>query len=184
MPSLVPDESEESSLLKMLYNLLLKNYRVPDIGAIRYPIYAIASREYESLNLLRGVGPAECEDECSGLFDESLDDDSDVVDGYKIDNGTARQRRNASLRLGALLGGIRRCELVEDGVVVLMNEVMHASSNMRAGKGPTLFLAVNNLRGPLRQVLVRSSKGNSLAGSDRIDDVDESEMGAVQEHRN
>ncbi|GKD78059.1 hypothetical protein Tco_1340680, partial [Tanacetum coccineum] len=69
--------------------------------------------EYESLNLLRGGkrsarvgsndpitgvddgteligdlhllrdGPAEYEDECRGLFDESPDDDSDVVGGYK-----------------------------------------------------------------------------------------------------
>ncbi|GJW05895.1 hypothetical protein Tco_1568318 [Tanacetum coccineum] len=56
------------------------------------------------LHLLRD-GLAECEDECSGLSDESPDDDSDVVGGYKVDNGAAHQRRNASLRHGALLGG-------------------------------------------------------------------------------
>ncbi|GKE22940.1 hypothetical protein Tco_1434452 [Tanacetum coccineum] len=81
----------------------------------------LASDEYESLNLLRGGkrsarvgandlitgvddgtkstgdlhllrdGPTECEDECSGLSDESLDDDSDVVSGYKVDNGAEHQ---------------------------------------------------------------------------------------------
>ncbi|GJX68016.1 hypothetical protein Tco_0303743 [Tanacetum coccineum] len=56
------------------------------------------------LHLLRD-GPAECEDEWSGLSDESPDDDSDVVGGYKVDKGVAHQRRNASLRRGALLGG-------------------------------------------------------------------------------
>ncbi|GKF86159.1 hypothetical protein Tco_0253986, partial [Tanacetum coccineum] len=40
------------------------------------------------LHLLRN-GPAECEDECRGLSDESPDDDSDVVSGYKVDNGAA-----------------------------------------------------------------------------------------------
>ncbi|GKF15434.1 hypothetical protein Tco_0056896 [Tanacetum coccineum] len=95
----------------------------------------IASDEYESLNLLRGgkrlawVGandpitgidngiesigdlhllrdsPAKCEDECNGLSDESLDDDSDVVGEYKVDNGAAHQQLNASLCYGALLRG-------------------------------------------------------------------------------
>ncbi|GKG50237.1 hypothetical protein Tco_0521337, partial [Tanacetum coccineum] len=35
--------------------------------------------------------PAKCEDECSGLSDESPDDDSDVVGGYKVDNVAAHQ---------------------------------------------------------------------------------------------
>ncbi|GKG48611.1 hypothetical protein Tco_0512758, partial [Tanacetum coccineum] len=95
----------------------------------------LASDEYESLNLLRGGkrsarvgandlitgvdddiestedphllrnGPAEYEDECRGLFDESPNDDSDVVGGYKVDNGAARQQRNASLHHGALFEG-------------------------------------------------------------------------------
>ncbi|GKF75121.1 hypothetical protein Tco_0224565, partial [Tanacetum coccineum] len=95
----------------------------------------LASNEYESLNLLRGGkrsarvgandliisvddgtestgdlhllqdGPAEREDECRGLSDESPEDESDVVGGYKVDNGAAHQRRNASLCRGALLGG-------------------------------------------------------------------------------
>ncbi|GKG30831.1 hypothetical protein Tco_0423319, partial [Tanacetum coccineum] len=95
----------------------------------------LASDEYESLNLLRGgkrsalvgannpinsvdngtestgdlhllrKGLAECEDECRGLSDEFPNDDSDVVSGYKVDSGAAHQRRNASLRRGALLGG-------------------------------------------------------------------------------
>ncbi|GJW90269.1 hypothetical protein Tco_0167822, partial [Tanacetum coccineum] len=42
------------------------------------------------LHLLRD-GPAECEDKCMGLSDESPDDDSDVVGGYKVDNGAAHQ---------------------------------------------------------------------------------------------
>ncbi|GJT20230.1 hypothetical protein Tco_0878936 [Tanacetum coccineum] len=42
------------------------------------------------LHLLRD-GPAECEDECRGLSDESPDDDSDVVGGYRVDNGAAHQ---------------------------------------------------------------------------------------------
>ncbi|GJU36675.1 hypothetical protein Tco_1185029 [Tanacetum coccineum] len=37
------------------------------------------------LYLLRD-GPAECEDECSGLSDESHDDDSDVVGGNVVDD--------------------------------------------------------------------------------------------------
>ncbi|GJT46644.1 hypothetical protein Tco_0955359 [Tanacetum coccineum] len=75
----------------------------------------LASDEYESLNLLRGGkrlarvgsndpitsvddgtestgdlhllrdGPTECEDECRGLSDESPNDDSDVVGGYKLE---------------------------------------------------------------------------------------------------
>ncbi|GKD26055.1 hypothetical protein Tco_1232269 [Tanacetum coccineum] len=95
----------------------------------------LALDEYESLNLLRGgkrsarVGAndlitrvddgtestrdlhllqdslAEFEDECRGLSDESPKDNSDVVGGYKVDNGAAHQRRNASLRHGALLEG-------------------------------------------------------------------------------
>ncbi|GKG31713.1 hypothetical protein Tco_0426663, partial [Tanacetum coccineum] len=40
------------------------------------------------LHLLRD-GLEECEDECSCLSDESPDDDSDVVGGYKVDNGAA-----------------------------------------------------------------------------------------------
>ncbi|GKC55574.1 hypothetical protein Tco_1078319, partial [Tanacetum coccineum] len=47
----------------------------------------------------------ECEDERRGLSDKSPKDDSDVVGGYKVDNGVAHQQRNASLRRGALLGG-------------------------------------------------------------------------------
>ncbi|GJS32100.1 reverse transcriptase domain-containing protein [Tanacetum coccineum] len=39
-----------------------------------------------NLYLLRD-GLAECEDECRGLSDESPKDDSDVVGGYKVDNG-------------------------------------------------------------------------------------------------
>ncbi|GKG28861.1 hypothetical protein Tco_0416226, partial [Tanacetum coccineum] len=76
----------------------------------------LASDEFESLNLLQGGkrlarvggndpvtgmdngteltgdlhllrdGPAECEDKCMGLSDESPDDDSDVVGGYKVDS--------------------------------------------------------------------------------------------------
>ncbi|GKG52384.1 hypothetical protein Tco_0547259, partial [Tanacetum coccineum] len=46
------------------------------------------------LHLLRD-GPAECEDKCMGLSDESPDDDSDVVGGYQVD----------TLHRGALLGG-------------------------------------------------------------------------------
>ncbi|GJW52794.1 hypothetical protein Tco_0096879 [Tanacetum coccineum] len=56
------------------------------------------------LHLLRD-GPTECKDECSGLSDKSPDDDSDVVGGYKVDNGAAHQRRNASLCRDALLEG-------------------------------------------------------------------------------
>ncbi|GKF21626.1 hypothetical protein Tco_0070264, partial [Tanacetum coccineum] len=71
------------------------------------------------LHLLRD-SLAKCEDKCMGLSDESPDDDSDVVGGYKVDNGAAHQRRNASLRRGALLGGKK---MSDD----LKNEVMHAS---------------------------------------------------------
>ncbi|GJY86183.1 hypothetical protein Tco_0500209, partial [Tanacetum coccineum] len=56
------------------------------------------------LHLLRD-GPTECEDKCRGLSDESPDDDSDAFGGYKVDNGATHQRRNSSLRRGALLEG-------------------------------------------------------------------------------
>ncbi|GKF00885.1 hypothetical protein Tco_0027808 [Tanacetum coccineum] len=42
------------------------------------------------LHLLRD-GLAECKDKCMGLSDESPDDKSDVVGGYKVDNGAAHQ---------------------------------------------------------------------------------------------
>ncbi|GJU66152.1 hypothetical protein Tco_1252411 [Tanacetum coccineum] len=86
-------------------NLLRGGKRSARVGA-NDPITGIddSTESPRDLHLLRD-GPAECEDQCRGLSDESPDDDFDVVGGYKVDNGAAHQQRNASLRRGALLGG-------------------------------------------------------------------------------
>ncbi|GJY99158.1 hypothetical protein Tco_0516588 [Tanacetum coccineum] len=84
----------------------------------------------DDLHLLRD-GPAECGDECMGLSDESPDDDSDVVDGYTVDSGAAHQRRNASLRRGALLGGKNQEPMKKS---VLMNGEIAGSGEMCSGE--------------------------------------------------
>ncbi|GKB30298.1 hypothetical protein Tco_0869699 [Tanacetum coccineum] len=134
MPSLVPDESEESSPACFIISsstigadIRSIPHRVSSTGVSlillgdqsRYPPGKRSARvgandtitgvddgteSTEDLHLLQD-GPAECEDKCRGLSDESPNDDSDVVGGYKVDSGAAHQRRNASLLHGALLGG-------------------------------------------------------------------------------
>ncbi|GKG16855.1 hypothetical protein Tco_0361812, partial [Tanacetum coccineum] len=90
------------------------------------------------------------EDECSGLSDESPDDDSDVVGGCKVDN---RAANNEMPHYVVVLSSEEfEDELEEDGWWTKERGDACLHANLRAGKGLTLFLAVNNLCGLLRWV--------------------------------
>ncbi|GKG19019.1 hypothetical protein Tco_0376118, partial [Tanacetum coccineum] len=92
--SLGPTSASSSMLASDKYeslNLLRGSKRSARVGS-NDPITGVddGTESIRDLHLLR-YGPAECEDECRGLSDESPNDDSDVVGGYKVDNGAPHQ---------------------------------------------------------------------------------------------